>query len=380
MNHSHLLIDILRNPSSIERLSMKQWDLLIRQARAASLLASLGLLLQQRGLSAIIPQKAALHLDSAIRLVERQINAVHWELSLLEQALYPLAVPVILLKGAAYIAADLPLSHGRLFHDIDILVPSGALDEVEQTLKMEGWQTSHTNRYDQRYYRKWMHELPPMVHWKRRTILDIHHSILPLTARIHPDPNKLFEHAVNSPDYTDFYWLDERDMLLHSATHLFHDGELNNGLRDLLDLDSLMRHFGRRPGFWEGLWGRAEELELTRPLYYALRFTELMLDTPIPEAVKKQVRAASPGKAASRGMDYLLQRALPPDHPSCNMPSSSVSRWLLYLRAHYLRMPMRLLIPHLVHKAIIKEHEADAQAERLIQQIEPASGSGPRLV
>jgi hypothetical protein len=32
-------------------------------------------------------------------------------------------------------------------------------------------------------------------------------------------------------------------MVLHSATHLFYDGELNHGLRDLVDLDDLLRHF-----------------------------------------------------------------------------------------------------------------------------------------
>ena len=62
------------------------------------------------------------------------------------------------------------------------------------------------------------------------------------------------------------------DMVLHSATHLFHNEDLSQGLRDLADLDSLLRHFGQEPGFWEELPRRAAELDLARPLYYGLRY------------------------------------------------------------------------------------------------------------
>jgi len=40
-----------------------------------------------------------------------------------------------------------------------------------------------------------------------------------------------------------------------------------------------------------------------------------------------------------------------PDHPSCADVFTPVARWLLFLRGHYLRMPLRLLIPHLTRKA-----------------------------
>jgi len=51
-------------------------------------------------------------------------------------------------------------------------------------LMLEGWVSGHRSAYDQRYYRKWMHEIPPMTHIRRQTVLDLHHNILPETARL----------------------------------------------------------------------------------------------------------------------------------------------------------------------------------------------------
>jgi hypothetical protein len=32
---------------------------------------------------------------------------------------------------------------------------------------------------------------------------------------------------------------------------------------------------------------------------------------------------------------------------------TGLARWLLYVRGHYQRMPLRLLVPHLVRKAVV---------------------------
>jgi hypothetical protein len=50
-------------------------------------------------------------------------------------------------------------------------------------------------------------------------------------------------------------------------------------------------------------------------------------------------------------MAWLLAIALRPNHPSCDGPWTPLARWLLYVRAHWLRMPLRLLLPHLLRKA-----------------------------
>jgi hypothetical protein len=70
------------------------------------------------------------------------------------------------------------------------------LPQAESALMLDGWATTHHDPYDQRYYRRWMHELPPFQHIHRLTTLDVHHGILPDTARLRPDSGKLREAAV----------------------------------------------------------------------------------------------------------------------------------------------------------------------------------------
>ena len=113
------------------------------------------------------------------------------EVAHVEGALAATGVPFILLKGAAYLLAGLKAARGRMFSDIDILVPRRALPDVEAALMLSGWASANITPYDQRYYRRWMHELPPLKHISRRTLLDVHHAILPTTARLKPDSAKL---------------------------------------------------------------------------------------------------------------------------------------------------------------------------------------------
>ena len=118
MKHS-LIIRSLINPDSVSALTEMEWDLLIRQGRRANLLAKLAdsLTLQD------VPDKPRQHLESAWKMAEQQRIASHWEVDCIGAALTALEIPIVLLKGAAYLEAELPLSRGRSFADIDILVP-----------------------------------------------------------------------------------------------------------------------------------------------------------------------------------------------------------------------------------------------------------------
>ncbi|NOX76760.1 MAG: nucleotidyltransferase family protein [Gammaproteobacteria bacterium] len=346
------LLRVLRNPTDSAQLNLSQWDLLLRQARRANLLSALSERFLHADLVDSVPPKVRKYLDAANMLADANRRGARWEVRCVLKALEGTGIPVVLLKGAAYVLADVPTGRGRLFHDIDFMVPKARLEQVEQALRWQGWTSTHLNPYDQRYYRQWMHELPPMRHVKRGTVLDVHHTILPETAKLHPDPEKLLSAARDVPGFPMLKVFAPADMVLHSATHLFHDGELENGLRDLVDLDSLLRHFGDKPRFWDDLNHRAAELDLTRPLYYALRFTRELLNTPVPEAAWRQAQQGRPPVLLASLMNALFRRALLPDHDSCNTWLTAPARWLLYVRSHHLRMPLHLLVPHLVRKAL----------------------------
>ncbi len=353
MTQHDLILRAFRQPELLASCSLADWDVLVRQARRANLLATLYALLDERGLIQQVPPQAREHLEWSHLAVQRHVQAVHWEVRLICNALADVGVPLILLKGAAYVLANLPTARGRLFSDIDIMVPKESLDVVEAALMLHGWAATHHDTYDQRYYRTWMHELPPMQHIKRMTIIDVHHAILPETASIFPDPKKLRAASYLLAGHKNLMVFSPLDMVLHSAVHLFHDGELDHGLRDLVDIDSLLRHFSDLPSFWHTLVERANELELTRPLFYALRYAAHFLHTPIPLETLKAATVGCPNQLTLALMDRLFARALMPTHPSCSDWLTGTARQMLYVRANWLRMPPWLLARHLFHKAFI---------------------------
>lgn len=358
-NHKNLLVKVYCNVGEVCRFSLADWDLLLRQARRADLLPRLSFLLEEAELFDKIPSQVVPHLKSAQLLANGHKRAVRWEVNRICQALKLKGIPVVLLKGSAYLMSDLPISAGRTFADIDLLVERQALGDAERALLLGGWVGSHHDSYDQRYYREWMHELPPLKHIKRRSVLDVHHTILPLTASLKPDSSKLFANIVSLPDNPDIFTLSPIDMVLHSATHLFHEGEFEHAFRGLTDLDGLLRHFSdESEAFWRQLVQRAAELDLKVPLFYALRYTQTILDTPVPEGVIGRLGDDVPKGLKAMLMDFLFLRALQPYHYSCDIFASSLARWLLFVRSHYLRMPFKLLIPHLIRKALKSRQES----------------------
>jgi len=360
------LTPVLRQPERLTTLGLAEWDLLVRQARSADLLPRLCVLLAEQDRLDVVPERPRTHLLAARMVADKHAQQVRWEITRIQRALASTGLPLLLLKGAAYLAAGLPPARGRLFTDIDLLVPKEELPTVERMLLSHGWVTTHLDAYDQHYYRQWMHELPPLRHLHRHSILDVHHTILPETARLHPDPDKLRAAARPVPGMDGVQVLAPIDMVLHSATHLFHDGELHHGLRDLVDLDDLLRHFGVDDRFWRQLVRRAEELELQRPLHYALHYTHGILGSPVPEEVMRAAEAGSPRPVARAVMDALLCRALAPEHPTCSDRLTGTARWLLYVRSHYLRMPLHLLVPHLVRKSLKRREALAERPTRLV--------------
>lgn len=348
----HLLCQILRTPERARRLAIAEWELLVRQARRAGLLARLGLRLESSGLAGHIPQPARWHFDAVRKLAKRQQIAVRWEMQQIRQALAGVDAPLVALKGAAYVLAGLPAAAGRLFNDIDVLVPRAQLEQAEAALLLVGWNATGLTAYDERYYRRWMHEIPPLRHLKRASALDLHHAILPPTTRHSPPTAALLEHLEPVAGLPGVFVLGRLDRVLHSAAHLFHDGELPHGLRDLSDLDLLLSDPSDPDDFWPALLARAESLQLTRPLFYAVRYARHFFDTPVPASALDTLRRQAP-RARLPLMDAMFRRALGPNHASCDDAFSGAARQAAYLRAHWLRMPVHLLLPHLFHKAFV---------------------------
>jgi len=348
--HCQPLLDVLRDPARMATLGLKSWDLLLRQAAAAGLLSRIAVQAETLGLNTCVPDVVQPHLTAARTLANKQRQAVRWEARRVAQALAGIDCPVLLLKGAAYAIADLPPAAGRLFGDIDILVPRAQLGQAEAALMLAGWHTQKQDDYDQRYFRRWMHELPPMTHIRRGTVLDVHHNLLPETARNGTQAAPILAAAQALANPPGLHIPANTDLVLHSACHLFHEGEWGHGLRDLVDLDALLRAFATEPTFWATLLARAKILNLGRPLYYALDCCQRWLQTPIPAHVIADCPNRPPAWQRAI-MRNLFDAGLGSAHRSCHGRLPNLAALALYVRGHYLRMPWHLLLPHLLHQA-----------------------------
>jgi hypothetical protein len=233
------------------------------------------------------------------------------------------------------------------------------MDDAQRRLRARGWREQPLDAHDQRYYREYSHEAPPMRHERFALELDLHHAILPPVARTTADAALLLARAQPS-GRPGWQVLCPVDQVLHSAAHLFLDAELRDRLRDLVDLDGLMRLFSaRRHDFWDELAERAAELGLEQPLALACHFCALWLDTPVPRALQRRLAARALGPARRAWLLPLLDAVLTPAEPDATQTrAQDRAATALLARYHAQRMPLRLLLPHLWHKAR-KRRDAD---------------------
>lgn len=320
-----LLVSVLRDPASAEGLEAASWNALLSAARAERLIGTLAHRLS--GLA--VPQRVGLLLAEARAEAETQRRAALWEADRARAALAGTGIPVILLKGTAYVAAGLKAGVGRHIGDLDILAPRGSLDGVEAKLIAAGWEWVKPDPYDDAYYRRWMHELPPLIHRDRDRMIDVHHTILPLTATPKPDAAAMIADALALGG--GLWALSPEDMLCHAAAHMLADGGLEGGLRNLWDIHCLLEEFGSDPGFGKRLAHRAARHGLGTAMRRAQRLAAYLYGG---DAVRLTL--------ADR---LFVARLLSRDG------WGRERRWWLgqafYVRSHLLRMPPFMLARHL---------------------------------
>lgn len=337
--HSPLL-DFLVDRKQLELLDLQGWSLLFAEARACGLMARLATELIDE-LPESMPTGLRAQALSAIRQSEALARDVRRELHHVEVALKTLDTRKVLLKGAAYIAAGLPAASGRIFSDIDVLVDKELIGRAEAALMLGGWVAHHSSDYDRRYYREWSHEIPPMVHMQRATVIDLHHSLVMPTCRIRIDVRPMLEEVVAIPGPGNWFRLGDEDMVLHAASHLLLNAEFDRGLRDLWDIDILLRHFGAmQHDFPERVLDRAKAVGLAEIASTAFILCSLRFGTVLP-CFDLSVRSV---------LLRLIETATSTRHPTTRSRLQILADGLLSSREMYLRLPWHLLVRHLLHK------------------------------
>lgn len=331
MRDAQPLIDALRAPETVLSLDGTGWTDLISIARAESLIGSLA----HRLRDVAVPEQIQPVLKDAIQATDLARRQALWEADCARRALAPLNGKTVLMKGTAYVAADLDAGIGRYIGDLDIMVAQDQLLAVEHALLDAGWEWVKPDPYDDQYYRDHMHELPPLIHRERDRMIDVHHTTLPLTAGPTPNAGGMLDDAVQLDSR--LYVMAPADMLLHSIAHLFADGDLAGGLRNLWDIDRLICQFAQTDDdFWTELAARARLHQLQPHLARALRLATQLYGTSVCEGL------AGPAKVTD---NLYIRRLLARD--GWGRESRQFTRQAFYIRSHWLRMPPLMLARHL---------------------------------
>ena len=120
------------------------------------------------------------------------------------------------------------------------------------------------------------------------------------------------------------------DMICHAAAHLFADGDLSGGLRNLWDIHCLIGEFGT-----DGLRERAALHGLDAAVARACRLSHALYGTAVPADWQK-LRGADP---------LYLRRLVARD--GWGRSTRRLIRFGFYVRSHHLRMPPAMLLRHL---------------------------------
>ncbi len=314
-----ILARALAEPETVLALDGDGWTGLLCAAHAERLTATLA----HRVDGLPIPHDVASVFRNAQQNAEAGRTRALWEVEMARRALSSLGISVLLLKGSAFVAAGLEAGQGRLIGDLDILVPRDALGRVEQALLDADWEWLKTDAYDDHYYRTWMHELPPMIHRERDSMIDVHHTILPLTARPKPDAAALIAQSVEVA--SGLRMLCAEDMIVHAAAHLLADGDLSGGLRNLWDIRCLLDGVDLHR-----LRAHADRHGLGREVDRALRLSDALFGS----------------RGASGIVDRLFIARLTA-RDGWGRETRKILRLAFYVRSHFIRMPFHLLVRHL---------------------------------
>jgi len=315
------------------------WSALIQHARAAGLLATVYQQLAAEQLLSQVPLQVQKHLLSGQHYADKQKHSLVTELLTLESVFTHAPYPCVLLKGAAYRCAGFGYARGRLFSDVDLLVPQQYLDDASRRLAAFGYVDGEMNDYDRAYYLRWSHQLPPKYNLRTGASLDLHHHIYPVVSAERLKIQPFFELSI-ALEGSILRTPPPSLMFVHACVHLFYQEESHKLQKDLIDLWML---FMELQSGQANLLQMAQQIGAEKAVSYGLLMLERIFAIELTAETKSwlAVQAGHP-----RLVIWLLETLLQPEH---KWHSLAYLGW--FLRGHLLKMGPATLTYHLIAKS-----------------------------
>lgn len=345
MFSASFIASLIVHPQPVQSFTLEQWNQLVLILRKEKMLARFYAILERGQLLEEIPPEALRHFVNANIVSKKQAALAKKEASELFKALSDKADYIVFLKGAAYSVTDNPASLGRVYSDIDVLVPKHDLDNIEQYLCVVGWKRHEIDDYDEMYYRKWAHEIPPMQHSSRGTVLDIHHNLVPVIS------GKSINIQAFVKDYgtahNNITVLCEPAMFFHSAIHLFFNEDMSSAFRDMTDL--YLVSSAQSEQFFHDVMAITEKYGFRKECILAFHLLSIHFNIKLVECVK--ISISEELKHISLFELKLLKRLTLPKHPLLVDGELLFDQWLGEIRGHWMKMPLFILTYHITIKS-----------------------------
>jgi len=345
-------LKIFNDVNSVSIQSQKTLSELLVFLRAANLLSIFAHKVMREGMLYELPESFQWHITSNINYSERQQYQVGIEIDRVNLLLEEVGVSPVFLKGAAYNIEKVVSLEGRTMSDIDILVRSSEIKKTEKRLLSLGWQAKELSNYDEKYYREFAHEIPPMFDPISGTTLDIHHNLyLPVSGKA-PEESILRQNIIATSENKLVF--KKHMQALHTCVHLYWNEDVSSSLRDLYDFTCLCNDSASEQ-FWDVMIETAKNMNLSPLLYDVVCLSEFFFKLHCPLETKTQLRShLSLFQRIHQSITRsVMKRALVPNTHACSSISLQTCRFLAYLRGHLIKMPVHVLVPHMFRKLIM---------------------------
>lgn len=334
-----------------QQASPAHWTRFIQEARQNALLGTCYFIAQQQNVWELLPPQVQAHLISGYHYAEKQKITLLHEMLELEKVFADSDIRALMVKGTAYRLAGYQFAKGRVFSDIDLLIPQHQFTHALRLLNDAGYLELALSAYDRRYYLRWSHQNPPLTHYIRGANIDLHHHIFPVAS--HEDilvepmiktalPLTDSAFAVPSPAY----------LFMHAAVHLFYQDETHKLVKDLCDLYLMYVEVSQREPI-QLLIDAAQQSNAQAAVLYALQTLHRIFGIRLPEEVTQLAPYASSYRQWQ--MQFLLTHLLN-QHSVWHKPAHAM--W--FVRGHLLKMGPLTLLYHSVAKTLeqLKERKA----------------------
>ncbi|WP_420644420.1 lasso peptide biosynthesis B2 protein [Candidatus Leptofilum sp.] len=313
--HAHLqeLLLATLNPApqkatvgQLAQLDETEWQALIHLAQQQHIETYFLARLEALNGHTAVPTQLLSQLKQRQQQITLQNLAIYRELNLLNRAMQPANIPVVLLKGAFLATAVYPHIGQRAMGDLDLLITQEHIPKMIEILHHRGWQETRPLALEATFEHH--HHLPSFAKKNLNFQIEPHwHIILPNRPYSIPSESIWQDVMLYTIAGTDLFAFQPHLQLLHLALHASYNHQFAFDLRSLCDIALVIDHYGDDLS-WEKVVENAINWKWQRGVYLTLALINSFWNTAVPPEILHQLKPEQmPDSLMALAKSHLLR-------------------------------------------------------------------------